>query len=138
MDKDGLSASTSESYMTLLVKFGDVPEEPHDKAFYENMIYGGSGSSINEYYNEVSYGTVSITGAVSDGWTILSKDCNGPCQTKGSNDRAAFLLGGPDGTCGPNDDGSCLAELAHHTIATFPQINFNNFQGINIEFNGAI
>jgi hypothetical protein len=137
-DKARPSASTSESYMTLLVKFGDVSDETHDKAFYENMIYAGTGSSINEYYNEVSYGTVSITGAVSDGWTTLSKDCMGPCATKGFNDRASFLVGGPNGTCGPNDDGSCLNELVYHTIATFPQINFNNFQGINIEFNAAI
>jgi len=138
VDKDRPSASTSLSYITLLVKFGDVQDEPHDKAFYENLIYAGTGSSINEYYNEISYGTVSITGVVSDGWMTLSKDCMGPCHTKGFNDRASFLHGGPDGTCGPNDDGSCLNELLYHTMATFPQINFNNFQGINIEFNSDI
>jgi len=130
-----------QNYVTLLNKFTDIGAEPHSSSWFNSMIYGGTGSTVNTYFQEDSYGLISYAGAVF-GWSYLSTYARtySGLVNHGAADRSHFLTGGSTGTCGPSDDGSCLEDILQHAVATFdPSVNFATYaQGINLELNANI
>jgi len=130
-----------QNYVTLLNKFTDVGTEPQNAVWFSNMIYGATGSTVNTYFQEDSYGLISYAGAAF-GWSFLSTYARtySGLVNHGAADRAHFLTGGATGTCGPNDDGSCLGDILQHSVATFDSsVYFAAYgQGINLELNANI
>jgi M6 family metalloprotease-like protein len=50
-----------QHWATVLCKFADVPDEPQDAAFFEDMFERTDGPSLNSYWDEVSYGKLSVS-----------------------------------------------------------------------------
>lgn len=62
--------------MLIMVKFtpSDLVSPAHDKAYYELMMFGSGNRSLDDYYHEVSYGRVRVTGFVAgSGWYQVSR-----------------------------------------------------------------
>ncbi len=138
----GIKAVTGpQSYVTLLSKFTDVGSEPQASTWFSGMIYGTTGSTVNTYFQEDSFGLISYTGATF-GWTFLSTYAyiSGALVNHGASDRSHFLTGGAFGSCGPGDNGACLSDILYHAVGTFDaSVNFAAYgQGINIELNDNI
>jgi len=70
------------STKAFLVSFADFPTVPYNDAFIDEMIYSGS-MSVNEYFEEVSYGWTELTGSVG-GWYTLPHPGSNYCSTLSS------------------------------------------------------
>lgn len=59
--------------MVLLIQFSDQSPDPsHTAAYFDNLIFSGSGNSMSKYYQEVSYGKALISGTIGDGVWLQS------------------------------------------------------------------
>src|SRR5688572_13983974 len=64
--------SNTDKLLVLLVNFNDSISTPFTLEQVQQKIFGGTAnSSLNQYYSEVSYGKLNLTGQVS-GWYSLS------------------------------------------------------------------
>ena len=69
------SASGTQEIIVILVEFPDVPHDPaHDSAYFHNLLFSESNPrSMYNYYNEASYGQMSISGVIT-GWYCSNYD----------------------------------------------------------------
>ncbi|NJM07732.1 hypothetical protein HC891_18390 [Candidatus Gracilibacteria bacterium] len=114
-----ISLTGPQPWVTILCKFQDVPDEPHDLAYFQGLfanVYPG----LDHYWREVSYDTISLAGSSVVGWYTLPNpksyyvyDRNGDGIAEHNNDRTAT-------------DCTAAADAA---------IDFTDFYGINLIFN---
>ncbi|MCK4938381.1 MAG: M6 family metalloprotease domain-containing protein, partial [Methanosarcinales archaeon] len=67
----GTASATTEKVVVILINFTDVsPESTHDKTYYDNLIFNNStgANSMFNYYREVSYDQLNITGTTVSNW----------------------------------------------------------------------
>ncbi len=110
------------------VKYSDTPATPYASSVLQTRLYSGPHAprTLTEYYDEISYGDLNLTGTVY-GWTTLANtnafyagagNCNGLCaggnmdnliiETMNANDGAIdfsqYDSDGPDGLPDSGDD----------------------------------
>lgn len=72
-DPDGAVApdvAGNSPWVSLMCKFSDVGDEPHDQQYFEDM-YGTTQPGLDHYWREVSYNKVNIEGSGAFGWYTL-------------------------------------------------------------------
>jgi M6 family metalloprotease-like protein len=110
--------SGSHPWVTLMCKLSDKPEEPKDKAYFEEM-YSDSKPGLNHYWKDVSFDTFDVSGSAvaGTGWYTLPHD-------------DAYY--NPTAT----EKGTDLAKLRDDCIAVADaDVDFSSYDGINMMFN---
>lgn len=59
-------------FLTVLCKFADVPDEPEPPAHFERLL-GAQHPGLDAYWQEVSYGRISLAGSKVVGWLTLPR-----------------------------------------------------------------
>ena len=59
-------------YVMLLCKFSDQPSEPLPRSWYDAVV-GPTRPNMGHYFNELSFGRLSLAGSVAIGWFTLPK-----------------------------------------------------------------
>ena len=107
-------------WVTLMCKFSDIASEQKPQSFFQSQ-YGTAPGQLDHYWNEVSYGKVTLTGSGASGW---------------------FTLPSPRATYVTTVDGEEEADLdrlfADCAAAADPTVDFTGVQGINLMFNGDL
>ena len=105
-------------WLSLMCKFADIPNEPHDLAFFQGM-FANSYPGLDHYWRELSYDRINLTGSTAYGWITLPKP------------RWEYLYeGGPQ---------LKLYELAQDCASTADSyLYFPDFAGVNFVFNEVL
>lgn len=119
---DGVSAKAPPpatgpyKWATLLCKFSNIPDEPHDLAWFDGLM-GMEYPGLGHYWGEQSFGQLDLQGSQAYGW---------------------FTLPGTRSSYGvfPEMDFQRLADDCVQSAET--QVNFPDFQGINLMFNSTL
>lgn len=109
-------ATTTGRWIALLCAFADLPDgEP--LGVYQTMM-GDAFPGMGDFWREVSYGKVNISGSTAAGWFRLPEP------------RAAYF---------PNDQPRIDQERARKDCiaAADSQVDFSQFVGVNLIFNGS-
>lgn len=127
---EGRSASRggvvgSQPWVSILCKFADIPDEPRDLAYFQDM-YANAFGGLDDYWRKQSYGTIDIVGSTAVDWVVVPQ-----AQT--------FYV--PDPGNGSNADRSGLFNDC--TAAADPFVDYSNggtggFSGINQMFNAEL
>jgi len=114
--------SGEEPWVTILARFSDVYTTPQPVSYFNELLYANQYPSLNNYWQSVSYGMVSITGNTY-GWYNLTNP-------------KSYYEGLPDSLCSitPRFD-RLLQDIT--TIAD-SDVNYNNYKGINLVYNSLI
>ena len=105
----------AKPYVTILCRFADNTDvTPHPREWYEEIM-GGTSGGMNDFWPEVSYGNINVTGSVVVGWYDLP------------HERSYYL----DST-GHRDDFKILPDA---TAVADADVYFPSFYGINIILN---
>ena len=59
-------------WVTLMCRFSDVAAEPKSLAFFQSQ-YGTGTGQLDQYWREVSYGKINLTGSQAYGWFTLPR-----------------------------------------------------------------
>ncbi|MEM7349526.1 MAG: hypothetical protein AAF657_01885 [Acidobacteriota bacterium] len=114
----------SQPWVSVLCKFSDVPDEPENLAFFQNM-YANQPGGLDHYWREVSYDNIDIVGSTAIDWVVLPNPHTFYVPTPGSGSNA-----------------NLTALFNDCTAAADPFIDFSNggdpFVGINLMFNGLL
>ena len=103
-------------FVTILCKFSDIATEP-SKAPYIQWMTGTTFPELDPYWRENSYNQMSLAGSIVVGWYTL------PYPISHYYDSVTHSL--------------AFSELLTDcTAAADPQVNFPQFYGINLQFNG--
>lgn len=109
----------SQPWISILCKFGDVPVEPHDLAFFQGM-YSGTLPGLDHYWREQSYDLVNVAGSGAVGWFTLPKP------------RSSYIYD-------MDANGEVEADLwllaADCTGVADSSVDFSQYVGINMMFN---
>src|SRR5882757_833169 len=67
--------SGKQPLAVVLCKFKDLPDEPHDVAYYQDMFSeaGAGKKGVFDFWKDVSYGNLDLTGTVVKGWYTADK-----------------------------------------------------------------
>jgi len=106
-----------QPWVTLLCKFQDVAAEPANFDYFQ--MYGTSRPGLDHYWRELSYDAINLTGSTTVGWVTLPQP------------RAFYYQGGTGMINFTTSSRDCA-------LAADAQVNFANFSGINMIFNGAV
>jgi len=100
--------SGKQPLAVVLCKFKDLPDEPHDVAYYQDMFSeaGAGKKGVFDFWKDVSYGNLDLTGTVVKGWYTADKT--------GAEYNAL-------------DRGSQIDVCASNAL---PDIDFNKFSGV--------
>ena len=114
--QESASVSGSKPWVSILCKFSDHAEEPHDLAYFQGM-YAATRPGLDHYWQELSYGIINVTGSNAFGWFTLPhpESYYNPTDTSGNTDLYSLA-----------DDCTHVAD---------PTVNFANYAGINLMFN---
>jgi hypothetical protein len=104
-------------FATILCKFSDDPVEDQTPSWFQNRMEGSGIESTKTYWNEVSDGTVNISGGQVFGWFTLPRP------------RSYYV--GVNG-------GDIFRMFQDCTAVADSSIYFPNFEGINLFFNDTI
>ncbi len=109
-----------QSWVTILARFADIPYTPAPPTFFNDLLYSNLTSSLNSYWKETSYGNISIVGNTY-GWYNLT------------NPKSYYSI---EGSCGEEP----RFDLLLHDMAYLadPDVNFNDYMGINLVYNDLI
>jgi M6 family metalloprotease-like protein len=108
----------SRKYLTILCKFSGNSNEPGSNASYDAFFMGAS-MSVASYWGEVSENRLNFTGSQVVGWLTLPHDSS-----------YYFPIGATDAD---------LTKLADDcTAAADAQVNFTQFDGVIVQFNGSL
>jgi hypothetical protein len=66
------AATDVRPYVMLLCKFSDQPSEPMPRSWYDAVV-GPTRPNMGHYFNELSFGRLSLAGSVAVGWFTLPK-----------------------------------------------------------------
>ena len=120
--KQGLGSVSSEAvtgskpWISIMCKFSDIASEPNTLAFFQGM-YASTKPGLDDYWRELSYGTINVLGSNAAGW---------------------YTLPHPEIYYNPTDtsDGTNLDLLASDCTATADaSVDFSPYSGINMMFN---
>lgn len=112
-----VDVSGDQHWAVLMCKFTDVGAEPRGATFFEEMFNRASGPSLDDYWREASYGTISSVTAEAFGWFTLP------------GDRAAY--GYSETT--PGFDVNLLIQDC--VMAADAAVNFANFDAVSVMLN---
>ena len=110
--------SGPQPFITILCKFADRDDEPKPPAFFEGL-FGAAHPGLDDYWREVSYGQISLAGSRVVGWYTLPR----PASAYRNEPAATTDLDLLAGDC---------------TAAADADVNFPDYAGINLAFNGAL
>lgn len=115
----------SQPWVSILCKFADVPDEPRDLTFFQDM-YANLFGGLDDYWRKQSYGNIDIVGSTAIDWVELPQN-----QT--------FYAPNP-GNGSDADKGALFNDC---TAAADPFVDFSNggtggFSGINQMFNDVL
>ena len=122
-DETGMTALATplvvtRRYATLLCRFADMAGvTPHPVSWFETLMSNSQYPSLAHYFSTASYGALSLTGSVVKGWYTLPLP------------RSAYVSGGWF-------DLDALADDC--TKAADADVDFRQFSGINLMFNGDL
>ena len=108
-------------WVTIACKFSDIATEQKPLSFFQGQ-YGTSPGQLGHYWNEVSYGKVSLTGSTAVGWLALP------------HPRSHYVTTDAQG----EEDADLDALFDDCTAAADSLVNFSGVQGINMMFNGDL
>jgi M6 family metalloprotease-like protein len=111
------AAIGSHPYITIGCKFSDRLE-PRPMSTYQAWTAGTSYPGLNHYWPEQSFGQMNVTGSTVVGWYTLSQP----------ESYYIDLAGNPD-------FGKLVADC---TGAADPDVDFPQYFGINLQFNGSL
>lgn len=63
-------AITQAKFVSLMCKFNDVPDEPNDLTYFNDM-YGNQPGYLDHYWQEVSSNEITVNGSYAVGWYTL-------------------------------------------------------------------
>ena len=64
----------SQRFVTIKCRFADSPETPYpDPEYFESLLMSSTGTSIDQYWREVSYGAIDLAGSEVVGWYTLPR-----------------------------------------------------------------
>ena len=104
------SVSGPQSTLMILIQFSDIAGS-HSVNYFQNLLTGSSGS-MNAYYVEVSYNTITITGGPTSQWYTL-------------NHASTYYDVHTWDSCISGGDFSTLAQDIVNKVD--PDVNFNNY-----------
>ncbi|MBY6204240.1 hypothetical protein [Halomonas denitrificans] len=115
----------SQPWVSILCKFADIPDEPRDRTYFQDM-YANAFGGLDDYWRKQSYGTIDIVGSTAVDWVDLP-------QPQG------FYV--PDPGNGSNSNRNALFNDC--TAAADPFVDYSNggtggFSGINQMFNAEL
>lgn len=110
---DGSKITGNTPWVTVLCKFPDIPDEPFDLTYYQDM-YGSDYPELNQYWLEASNNAINLYGSTVAGWYTLPQPSTSPEYTTGA-------------TIGLVRD-DCLA-------AADADVDYSQFYGVNLMFN---
>lgn len=104
-------------YITIGCSFADVATTPHPIGTYQTWAGSSGYPGLDNYWREVSFGQMNITGSTAVGWFILPQP------------RDHYVT-----SAGLDFDGL----VADCVGAADPSVNFSNYYGINMQFNATL
>lgn len=107
-------------WVTLMCKFADVPDEQKDVLFFQSQ-YGTLPGLLGHYWNEVSYGKVTLTDSSAHGWYTLP------------HPRSTYITG-----TGDEEDADLSQLFKDCSAAADADVSFSGVQGVNLMFNGNL
>lgn len=124
-DGESRAVTGSQPWISLLMKFSDVGDEPKNLAFFQNM-YANVPGALDHYWREVSYDNIDVLGSTAINWLTLPHTHATYVPTPGS---------------GTGADLNALFIDATNTADPF--VDFSNggtggYQGINLMFNAVL
>ncbi|HEY5999393.1 MAG TPA: carboxypeptidase regulatory-like domain-containing protein [bacterium] len=115
----GAQLAGSQPFVSIMCKFADVAAEPRDQSYFQ-LLYE---PLLDNFWREVSYDRINITGSASFGWFTLPQP------------RSAYVYD-------RNGDGADEADLnllaADCTAAADSSVWFPTYVGINMMFNETL
>ncbi|MFZ5820008.1 MAG: S-layer homology domain-containing protein, partial [Chloroflexota bacterium] len=103
-------------WITIMCKFNDMKDTPKDLAYFQNM-YGSKWPGLDHYWREVSFNNVNVEGSQAVGWYILPQP------------RSYYIVNGKLSFGRAANDCTAVADA---------DVNFVNFDGINLMFNAEL
>lgn len=107
-------------WVTIACRFSDIAAEQKPVGFFQQQ-YGTAAGQLGHYWNEVSYGKISLTNSIAVGWLVLP------------HPRSHYVTDD-----GGGEDADLDAIFDDCTAAADPQVDFSNVQGINLMLNGDL
>jgi hypothetical protein len=115
---EGVEASGSSPYVSILCKFSDKPNEPADLTYFLNM-YANNWPGLDHHWRRQSYDLVDLVGSTAVGWFTLPH----------TRDFYTGLVSG-------GNYGSMLTALYNDcTGVAAGSVNLADFEGVNLMFN---
>lgn len=69
-----MSLNGSQKLAVLLCKFSDTADdEPHDKAYFEDLFVNRNTGGLNDYWNDVSFGAINLDGSEVFDWKTIGQ-----------------------------------------------------------------
>jgi hypothetical protein len=118
LGSDATTVAGSQPWVSLMCKFSNIPSEPEDLNFFENM-YANVWPGLDHYWRRQSYGMVDVVGSDAAGWFTLP------------HPRSYYT----DMIVGGNYSPMLGALFDDCTDAAAGSVNLNDFVGINLMFN---
>jgi len=115
----------SQPWVSILCKFSDLPAEPENQAYFQDM-YANEFGGLDDYWRKQSYGRIDIVGSIAVDWVELPQP------------QSVYV---PDPGNGTGSDRSQL--FTDCTEAADDLVDFSNggtggFSGINMMFNALL
>jgi M6 family metalloprotease-like protein len=119
----------SQPWISILCKFNDVADQPHDLSYFQGM-FANSPGRLDHYWREVSYNAATVAGSTAVGWVVLPHPLTHYVPTPGN--------GCMDGIS--ENDADLEALFADCTAAVDAVVDFSRggtggYVGINLMFN---
>ncbi len=105
-----------QPWVSILCKFSDVPVEPNDLGFFQNM-YSAQYPGLDYYWQQQSYDLATLEGSGAFGWYVLP------------HPRSYYLPGGNFNWWTAASDCTAVANAA---------VDFTKYVGINLMFNDLL
>jgi M6 family metalloprotease-like protein len=109
------AVSGHRPFVNILCKFSDITAEPQTSSYFTSLM-SNTYPGMDHYFREASYNTIDLVGTVVIGWLVLPQP------------RSYYVYGSPAQLDFDRIAKDCTAKAD-------AQVNFNNFQGINLMFN---
>ena len=122
----GNDLTGAQPWISVLCKFSDKPNEPHDQTFYQQM-YDNTEGRLDHFWREVSYGQMNVAGSKAIDWVTLPSPQSAYVPNPGNNADANLNL--------LYDD--CIAAV--DALVDFSDAgNGAEYAGINLMFNDTL
>lgn len=107
----------TKAWVTVMCRFKDNTSTPRPLSYFVDM-YANTSGRLDHYWRQVSHGNINLTGSTASGWYTLPQN------------RAYYF---------PSAGAERWDDLRNHCLnAANPSVNYANFFGINMVFNGEM